>query len=457
MKYIALGILVAVSISVTVEAMDKKDFKFDPMRISFTSNPQMKKLKLALEKGAEKSSTATAPAAPASTTSTTEATTSVSSKTDSSVVSATTETAVSPERRLRGALTSSASLWDSISQVFTNTISVFMPSTTTAESPDAPSATSEAPIALNATLPDLFTPSPSEAPVDVPVVEEPVAAVPNVAKKTIKPVKKATSFFETKLYGGNDECHIKENTYFESHTFGVNACFLSTVATEHSPAYTMMTYEEGVDAEAHELKSYATVTKIFSDEACTKEWKPEYHDGYFPIVDTLSENCDEIEQDETYHVGSYKDLSKESILWELSHAPHRETGGHALSISLFSRGRDCLAGQSDEAGLMTSLLERATWSSSKHCMLDENGWSYRLKCLMNHEVSVHFFFNDKCDGEPDHYATISREDMCKAQWSGDFATGAPVVQCGIGENWASTPEDIDEMNSLNLDKLAAKE
>jgi len=412
----------------------------------------MKKLKLALQKGSEKSTTSSATVASDSTTSTTEVTATDSSDIDPSVSTATTVTAVSPERRLRGGLTYSASLWDSIGQIFTNTISVFMPSTTTADSPDAPTLSSEAPIALNLTLPDIFTPSPSEAP-----VEEPVAEAPIVVAKTgkIKPVKKSSEFFETKFYGGNDECHIKENTYFESHTFGLKACFLSAVATEDKPVYTMMTYEEGLDAEERDLRSFATVARLYSDDACTKEWKPEYHKGYFPLVDTLSEKCNEIEQAESYHKGGFRDVSKQSVLWELSHAPHRETGGHAISISLFSRGRDCLAGQSDASGMMHTLTERATWSSSKHCMQDENGWSYRLKCLMNNEISVHFFFNDNCEGKPDHYATVNREDLCKAQWSGDFATGAPVVQCGVGENWASTPEEIDEMNSLNLDNLAA--
>ena len=43
-----------------------------------------------------------------------------------------------------------------------------------------------------------------------------------------------------------------------------------------------------------------------------------------------------------------KVVSKQAELWELSHAPHRETAGHQMSVSIYARGRDCKLGQADE-------------------------------------------------------------------------------------------------------------
>ena len=58
-----------------------------------------------------------------------------------------------------------------------------------------------------------------------------------------------------------------------------------------------------------------------------------------------------------------------------------------------------------------------------------------MKCLEGGDISIHYFKNPQCEGEAASTFVISREEMCKSEWSGDFTTGVPVVQCGVGENW----------------------
>lgn len=182
-------------------------------------------------------------------------------------------------------------------------------------------------------------------------------------------------------------------------------------------------------------ESYQTRTKFYYDEACEIEFD---HKGYYPISDTLSQSCEEKENLEASadDDGAFDTVSKDATLWELSHAPHRETAGHQMSITIYARGRDCLKGQADEAGKMMSLQERLTFShASDTCMENDDGQSYFMKCMPEEKISIHGFDNANCAGEPKGVAELTREELCNAEWSGVYTTGSPVVQCGIGENW----------------------
>ena len=77
---------------------------------------------------------------------------------------------------------------------------------------------------------------------------------------------------------------------------------------------------------------------------------------------------------------------------------------------------------------------------------------------MNGAISIHRFDNFDCEGEEIGIDVLSREDMCNALWSGDYTTGHPVVQCGVGENWESSgiisDSDDAEEKLLELQKTA---
>ena len=148
----------------------------------------------------------------------------------------------------------------------------------------------------------------------------------------------------------------------------------------------------------------------------------------------LSSECDEKENLEKG--GIFEKVSKESVLWELSHAPHRETAGHQMSISLYAKGHDCRAGQADVSGEYNTLQERLTFShASETCMENDDGHSYFMKCLPEGEVTIHAFDNPNCEGKEVGTALLTRDELCHAEWSGIYTQGMPVVQCGIGENW----------------------
>merc|ERR1711871_909196 len=224
---------------------------------------------------------------------------------------------------------------------------------------------------------------------------------------------------------------IKHNTFFTSHTFGVDACFPSSLSTDCFPVWTASSYSKVLNEEEDMQESYSVLTKFYYDKACENEWD---HDGYFPIQDVLSTECDEKENLEKD--GIFDHVSKKSTLWELSHAPHRETAGHQMSISLYAKGHDCRAGQADESGEYITLQERLTFShASDTCMEDDDGHSYFMKCLPQGEVTIHAFDNPNCEGNEVGTALLSREELCHAEWSGIYTQGMPVVQCGIGENW----------------------
>ena len=194
-------------------------------------------------------------------------------------------------------------------------------------------------------------------------------------------------------------------------------------------------------------------TRFYSDIACSKEWTDEDHKGYLPVLDTLATTCDEIKEEERFLVGTesaFKKVSKVSSLWELSHIPHRETGGHFMSISLYSRRSDCINGQADEKRKFTSLQERYTVSyGTKTCIQSDEGYSYIFKCLMNQEISIRVFLTDDCSGEEYGPKVMTRDESCSHTWSGIYTSGFPVIQCGIGENWASTSEPVVEKANYN--------
>merc|ERR1711871_1158217 len=194
---------------------------------------------------------------------------------------------------------------------------------------------------------------------------------------------------------------------------------------------TASSYSKVLNEEEDMEESYSVLTKFYYDQACENEWD---HDGYFPIQDVLSTECDEKENLEKD--GIFDRVSKKSTLWELSHAPHRETAGHQMSISLYAKGHDCRAGQADESGEYITLQERLTFShASDTCMENDDGHSYFMKCLPQGEVTIHAFDNPNCEGKEVGTALLSREELCHAEWSGIYTQGMPVVQCGIGENW----------------------
>merc|ERR1711871_563043 len=126
-------------------------------------------------------------------------------------------------------------------------------------------------------------------------------------------------------------------------------------------------------------EAYNVLTKFYYDAACVEEFD---HKGYFPISELLTKECEEMEHLEA-HDNDYDVVSKEAVLWELSHAPHRETAGHQMSVSIYARGRDCNLGQADEAGKMLSLQERLTfYHGSETCMENDDGHS----CFMKRSV-----------------------------------------------------------------------
>merc|ERR1712022_32018 len=127
--------------------------------------------------------------------------------------------------------------------------------------------------------------------------------------------------------------------------YGIDACFLSSLSEEDFPIYTA---SQVLDLETDMKEAYNVLTKFYYDAACLEEFD---HKGYFPISELLTKECEEMEHLEA-HDNDYDVVSKEAVLWELSHAPHRETAGHQMSVSIYARGRDCNLGQADEAGKM---------------------------------------------------------------------------------------------------------
>ena len=69
----------------------------------------------------------------------------------------------------------------------------------------------------------------------------PVAPVKKPSKKpTQKVQKRAEVYIESENWQGDKECRVKPHTYFHSSTVGVEACFLSSLATEEQPIYTLV-------------------------------------------------------------------------------------------------------------------------------------------------------------------------------------------------------------------------
>jgi len=308
----------------------------------------------------------------------------------------------------------SAGLWDSIVSAFSS---------------DTPATLLDVAVNANESVPE------------VPIADPPAEEKEKVHVSKEKPKKRAQVYFESKTFGGNKECEIKHNTFFSSHTYGIDACFLSSLSDDCFPIYTASSISEVLDIESDMKEAYNVVTKFYYDEACEKEFD---HKGYYPLSELLTKECEEMEHLES-ESDDMKVVSKQAELWELSHAPHRETAGHQMSVSIYARGRDCKLGQADEAGKMLSLQERLTfYHGSKTCMENDDGHSYFMKCLPNEEISIHGFDNPNCEGEPKGVAILSREELCKAEWSGIYTTGSPVVQCGIGENWVEHDERISQ-------------
>jgi len=416
MKYTLFVAASAMSLAGAADS-DAKFADFDIKHLSFGTDPHMRAFKASL----------LAAKAQAEQLATTASTDGVDATAE--VSTATT----SAERRLRGVgHFAAASFWDAVSadfnSVWSQTVNIFSPP--------------PAEVSIDNSTQPIFEPLFTDAP-----TLGPTASV-NV-KKAVKPIKRARKFFETMFYGGENQCRIKHNTYFESHTWGVTACFESSLSNQDERVYTSSTYVKGLGLENKDAEEYTVTTRFFSDIACQKEWTNEDHKGYLPIIDSLATSCDEVMEEERFLVGSkdaFKKVSKISNLWELSHAPHRETGGHEMSISLYSKGSDCIDGQSDETGKFSTLQERYTVSyGTKTCIQSDSGYSYIFKCLMNNEISVRAFANNDCSGEEYGPIIVTREQSCASKWSGIYTSGYPVVQCGVGENWESTvePEDID--------------
>ena len=196
---------------------------FDIEHLSFGTDPRMRAFKASLKAARAKDETETV--ATAATINVVDATAGVSTATSSD------------ERRLRGVgRFAAASFWDAVStdfsSVWTKTFGGF--SSPPAEvSLDSSLDNSVDNFVDNSTLPlePIFTDAPTLAP---------LASV--TKKEVVKPVKRAQKFFETMFYGGENDCQIKHNTYFESHTWGLIACFESSLSTEDEKVYTASTY-----------------------------------------------------------------------------------------------------------------------------------------------------------------------------------------------------------------------
>lgn len=411
-------------LKIETDPKKKEKYVFDPMHLHFGNDPQMKKLKHSLymsagslteqlkgpattEKG---KALAAATALSNKNKEGTSSTLSASSK--KSLRAGSTDEATEAEKEARRKL--SASLWETM---FGGFASPFVKSETELEEEE------DKRIGLGA--------SNSSLPQVDDVVEKPDEEDPIPEDTDEKPKKRSLKYFESKFYGDQAECKIKHNTFFTSHTFGVDACFPSSLSTDCFPVWTASSYREVLNEEEDMQHSYSVLTRFYYDAACENEWD---HDGYFPIEDVLSSECDEKENLEKG--GIFEKVSKESVLWELSHAPHRETAGHQMSISLYAKGHDCRAGQADVSGEYNTLQERLTFShASETCMENDDGHSYFMKCLPEGEVTIHAFDNPNCEGKEVGTALLTRDELCHAEWSGIYTQGMPVVQCGIGENW----------------------
>jgi len=401
----------------------KEKYVFDPMHLHFGNDPQMKKLKHSLymsagslteqlkgpattEKGKALAAATALQQKHRESSSSTKSTSSKTSLRAGSSVEATEE-----EKEARRKL--SASLWQTMFGGFTS-----------------PLVKSEAELQEDEDEHVGLGSSNTSMPQIDDVVDKPDDEDPVPEDTDEKPKKRALKYFESKFYGDQAECKIKHNTFFTSHTFGMDACFPSSLSTDCFPVWTASSYNEVLNEEEDMQKSYSVLTRFYYDSACENEWD---HDGYYPIEDILSSECDEKENLEG---GIFHTVSKESVLWELSHAPHRETAGHQMSISLYAKGHDCRAGQADVSGEYNTLQERLTFShASDTCMENDDGHSYFMKCLPEGEVTIHAFDNPNCEGEEVGTALLTREELCHAEWSGIYTQGMPVVQCGIGENW----------------------
>ena len=98
---------------------------------------------------------------------------------------------------------------------------------------------------------------------DVPVADPPAAEKEKPHEPEEKPKKRAQIYFESKMYGGNANCEIKHNTFFSSHTYGIDACFLSSLSEEDFPIYTASQVSEVLDLETDMKEAYNVLTKVY--------------------------------------------------------------------------------------------------------------------------------------------------------------------------------------------------
>ena len=323
----------------------KEKYVFDPMHLHFGNDPQMKKLKRSLYmsegslpeqlKGPATTQKGKALAAANAASHKNEDTspTTTTTPTKSSLRTGSTDTATEEEKEARRKL--SASLWQSM---FGGLTGAFTKTETRLEEE------SGGHVGLGADN--------SSLPAVDDIVEKPDEDEPIPAETDEKPLKRSLKYFESMFYGDQAECKIKHNTFFTSHTFGVDACFPSSLSTDCFPVWTASSYSKVLNEEEDMQESYSVLTKFYYDKACENEWD---HDGYFPIQDVLSTECDEGELGKRWYLRSCVQEINPMGAFTLH---IRRNCRHQMSISLYAKGHDCRAGQADESGEYITLQER---------------------------------------------------------------------------------------------------
>jgi hypothetical protein len=258
MKYTTSFVLCAMSVAAVQASSADKKAAFDPMHLDFGFDVKQRALKRSVLEGRKSqisvdTASVDAAAAPvdAAAAPVVAAAAPVVAPVDAAVDAAPSSTS-SGERRLRG-LSATVSFWDALGTMWEDTVSIFAPpgfcffcfffeNSCNCSNPTQTKIPKAAETSIFNGTENVFTSAPSEAPVEVP------EATPAPSKK-VKPVTKATKFFETKFFGGDEkaesQCKIAHNTYFEAHTYGVDACFLSFLTNGYDePVYTKSVYVE---------------------------------------------------------------------------------------------------------------------------------------------------------------------------------------------------------------------